>query len=338
MKLPANQVKRFLANPDATRPAMLLHGIDAARVATARGILVAALTGPDAAQDLQLDRIAASDLRREPALLIDALKARGFFPGPRAVIVEDATDTAARIVADSLADWAEGDATLIVTAGTLRPASPLRKLFETSARAICIPIYADPPTREEIEAEAGRAGLARIDPEAMQALLALGRELEPGDLSQTLTKLALYKLGDPDPASVADIEAIAPLTIEAELDDAIRGVAEGRASEVARQLQRLAAQGTSPVALCSGVARHFRLVHAAACDAGGPEHWAESARVFGPRRDQIIRQARHWGMDRLESALAITLDTDLALRSPRPLPAHALVERACIRIAMLCPR
>jgi DNA polymerase-3 subunit delta len=49
----------------------------------------------------------------------------------------------------------------------------------------------------------------------------------------------------------------------------------------------------------------------------------------------MARQASTWGADRLERALAILIDTDLALRSSRPVPAMAMMERALIRLAML---
>lgn len=46
-------------------------------------------------------------------------------------------------------------------------------------------------------------------------------------------------------------------------------------------------------------------------------------------------QARAFGPDRLEKALGWIMDTDLALRSSRPTPGLAMVERLFIRIAML---
>ena len=338
MKLAARETKRFLSRPVAAKPAILLYGFDAMRVASARVTLVTALVGPKAAEDMRLDRIAAADLRKEPSRLIDAMKARGFFAGPRAVVVEDAVDALAGIIGAALKDWQDGDATLIIVAGQLKAAGGLRKLFETAANALAVPIYNDPPSREETESDLKKAGLLRISQGAMTALLAFALELDPSDFAQLVGKLALYKFGDDGETVLADVEAVAPVTIEADLDDAIRAVAEGRANDVAPQLQRLAGQGSNAVALCSGIARHFRMIHAAASDSRGPEQWAESSRLFGPRRDQIVNQARVWGPMLLERALDAVIETDLTLRSSRPVPAHALVERACLRIAMMCPK
>ena len=86
MKLAGRDAVRFLAKPDRGVAGVLLYGPDAMRVALKRAALVEALIGPDGAAEMRLERIAAADLRREPALVVDALKATGFFAGPRAVL------------------------------------------------------------------------------------------------------------------------------------------------------------------------------------------------------------------------------------------------------------
>ncbi|MEM8578769.1 MAG: DNA polymerase III subunit delta, partial [Pseudomonadota bacterium] len=61
--------------------------------------------------------------------------------------------------------------------------------------------------------------------------------------------------------------------------------------------------------------------------------------IWGPNRDRMMGQARRWGPARLETALAVLTETDLALRSAgQTAPAMALVERALIRLAMLAGR
>jgi DNA polymerase-3 subunit delta len=46
-------------------------------------------------------------------------------------------------------------------------------------------------------------------------------------------------------------------------------------------------------------------------------------------------QARALGPERLEAALGLIMEAELALRSSRPVPGAALVERLLVRIAML---
>ena len=49
----------------------------------------------------------------------------------------------------------------------------------------------------------------------------------------------------------------------------------------------------------------------------------------------MLRQAERWKMHRLEQALAMIVDTDLALRSTTRAPAMAMMERTFVRLAML---
>jgi DNA polymerase-3 subunit delta len=52
----------------------------------------------------------------------------------------------------------------------------------------------------------------------------------------------------------------------------------------------------------------------------------------------MVRQVRQWGGMRLEKALGVLMDTDLSLRSSSKTPAHAMLERAFIRISMMRPK
>jgi len=338
VKLNGREAARYFADPDRSATGALIFGQDAMRVAMKRQQLIASLIGKTGEEEMRLERMSASELRKNPALLLDAIKAQGFFPGPRVAFVEDAADGLNKTIAAALADWKPGDAQLVVTAGNLTARSTLRKTFETHKAAFSIGIYNDPPSREEIEADIKKAGLTNIDPQIMADLTTLARMIDPGDLRQTIEKLALYKLGDDTPATSADLIACAPLTTEAAMDDVLNIVAEARTAEIGPVMQKLTGQGIQPVGLCIGATRHFRTLHAAACDPGGPSAGIARARppVFGPRRDRMTKQAQHWGLNRLEQALTMLTDTDLQLRSAaQRAPQMALVERTLIRLSML---
>ena len=337
MKLVGAAATRFFATPEPQRAGLLIFGADAMRVALKRQEVIAALIGPEGEAEMRLTRIPGGDLRKDPALVDDAMRAQGFFPGPRVAFVEDAGDAAAPAVKSALASWTPGDAMLVVTAGSLNKSSALRKAFEDHPNAYAVGIYDDPPSREEIEATLTKAGLTEIGREAMTDLLALARDLDPGDFRQTVEKIALYKFGDAAPLSPADVAACAPATIEAEVDDVLHAVAEARSGDVGPLMRRLEGQGVNPVSLSIAAMRHFRTLHAAASSPGGPAEGIARMRppVFGPRRDRMLRQAQTWGMHRLETALGILTDTDLTLRSASRAPAMAVMERALIRLAML---
>lgn len=337
MILKGAEINRYLARPDATRPALLIYGQDAMRVALKRAEAVAALTGPGADEEMRLTRIPGADLRKDAALVLDAIKEVGFFPGQRVVLVEDTPDAAAPAIASALKEWAHGDAAIVVTAGALTKASALRKLFEPHPAAVTAPIYDDPPGEDEISRWLKDAGLTEVPQAAMRDLLALSRAIDPGDFRQTVEKIALYKFGDSAPLTPDEIALMAPATIEAEVDELIDVVADGKSEAFGALMRRIEAQGIAPVTLCIAALRHFRALHAASADPGGPQAGLSRLRppVFGPRRDRMARQAQSWGMRNLEEAVHHLLDTDLQLRSSSRAPQMALIERALIRLAMM---
>ena len=328
MILTGPKATAYLAKPDPARPALLIYGADPMRVALKRQESVKAVIGPNGDAEMRLTRLPASDVNKDAAVLIDATKAVGFFPGPRVALVEDANHYSGDTLTKALSDWRPGDATIIVTAGDLKKTSPIRKLFEKHPAAVCIAVYDNPPTPQEIDAELARAQLSQIDQDARQALNALAHSLEPGDFRQTLEKITLYKRGDTTPLTTTDVINCAPVSTEAALDDILDIVVMGQSARIGPVMTRLQSQGVNAVTLCIGAARHFRTLHSLAV--GG--------RVFHPRARMMEGQAREWGIERLETALKLLNDTDLALRSSAKAPQMAVVERALIRLAMMTKR
>lgn len=340
MKLSPREAVGYFAKPDPKKAGILLFGPDAMRIALKRQELIESLIGPQGEEEMRLTRIPASELRKDKAMLSDAIKAQGFFPGQRVAFVEEVTEQLASVIIDAMSDWQDGDAQVVVTAGSLKATSKLRKFFETHPNGYSVAIYADPPSRQEIEATLQKSGIGTVSPEAMTDIEALSRSLDPGDFRQTLEKLALYKIGDVTAVTSEDIINCAPATSEAEVDDVLNIVAEGRTVELGPIMRKIEGQGIDPVALSIFTMRHFRALHAAASDPGGASAGIARARppIFGPRRDKMTRQASGWGMYKLEVALGVLTDTDLTLRSASKAPNMAVMERALIRLAMLAQR
>ncbi len=328
MKLSPRDADAYFKRPDPSKTGALIFGSDAMRVALKRQELLKSLLGPDAEEEMRLTRIPAAELRRDPAMLLDAIKAVGFFPGPRAAFVEDANDNIAAILLDTLKDWQPGDAQIIVTGGDLKKTSKVRKAFEAHPNAFAAAIYDNPPDRAEIERALSEAGLTP-EGDAMAALTDLARVIDPGDFRQTIEKLSLYKLNDTTPLTTDDIAACAPTSTEADVDDILHVVAEARARDIGLVMSKLQAQGVTAVTLTIMATRHFRTLYRITASPGAP--------IYGVRdRDRVARQANAWGAAKLETALSVLTDTDLTLRSAgQNAPALALVERAFIRLAML---
>lgn len=340
MKLTGAAAGNYFRKPDPSHAAVLIFGADPMRVADRRQQVITALVGPQGEEEMRLTRMSAADLRKDPALLADAIKAQGFFPGHRVAFVEDATDGLSKVIDAALSDWQEGDAQVVITAGQMTAKSALRKVIEGHRNAVAIGLYDDPPSIADIEQAMQDAGIARPERDVMETLVALANTLEPGDFRQTLEKVSLYKRGDTSPLSIEDVMANAPQSADADVDDVLDAVTDGQDQQLGPLLRNLAAQGVLPVTLCISATRHFRRLHMVASDPGGPASGIGRLRppVFGPRRDKIVRQAGTWGRDRLEKALTALTDLDLQLRSSQNAPPAALMERTLIRLAMMARR
>ena len=340
MKMAGTGAQGYLRKPDPSHSGLLIFGADTMRVATARQAAIAALVGPQGEEEMRLTRIPAANLRKDPAILDDAIKAQGFFSGHRVAFVEDATDGLAKALTAALLDWQLGDAQIVVTAGQLTTKSALRKAFEGHGSAVAIGIYDDPPNRDDILNALKSAGLAAPSRDIMDGLMELAQTLEPGDFRQTVEKVGLYKLGDDALLTMEDVLACAPQSAEVDVDDVLDVVTQGQAQVLGPVLRNLYAQGVTPVTLCISATRHFKRLYAVASDPGGANAGIGRLRppVFGPRRNKIVRQASAWGCDRLERALTTLTDVDLQLRSSDSAPQNALMERTLIRLAMMARR
>lgn len=317
---------------------VLIYGPDVMRVALKRQELIMSLSGPDAEQEMRLSRLAATDLRKDPASLLDAIKAQSFFPGPRVVYVQEVTDAVSKIIIAALEEWAAGDAQVVLTAAQLRPTSVLRKYFEHHKNAYAAAIYADPLSARDVQNMLVTRGISDVSSECQQALIALGQTLEPGDFQQTLEKLSLYCLNSTKSMSIEDIELCAPLSREAEIEDALNCVSEGRLDDLSAIMRRLVMQGTQPVTMCISLTRHFKMLFTIASHPDGITQGLNKLRppLYGPRRNRVQNQSKIWPLRKAKLAMDVLIDLDLKLRSAgQSAPNFALVERALIRLSMM---
>lgn len=341
MKLSSRDALRAFANPDPKKTGVLIYGANAMRVALKRQQLVKGLIGATGEGEMRLTRIQGSELRRDSVALNDAIKAVGFFPGPRVVLVEDANENCADSVLVALKDWLPGDAQIVVIGGNMKPTSKIRKAFEAHSNALAVGIYDEPLSRAEVEAAIAKVGLGELRSEALGAIGDLSKVLDPGDFAQFLEKLSLYCMTEAGPVTVDNVEKCAPQSTEAQLDDVIALVGDGDAHGLSPVLHRVLAQGVSATGLCISALRYFRMLHTATCDPGGLSSGLSKLRppVYGSRRDRMQKQAMGWGLARLEKAIHILLETDLKLRSAgQTAPQMALVERCFIRLSMMGKR
>ena len=337
MKLSGRNLASFFEAPPKGVMGVLIYGKDPMRVASKREKLIHAILGPNADEEMRLARISRENLKKAPEQAIDLCKAQGFFPGQRALLIEEANETLTDIIIKAFDVWQDGDATLIITAGSLKPTSKLRKFFEQHQNTFSAPIYDSPMTKAEIENMISQADLKNITQDSFNHLSQIALQLEPGDFKQTIEKLALYKLNDETPLTNQDISTCIPISNAAQIDEVLAVVLSGNHLKINYIVSRLQSQGVLPVTLVIAATRHFKILFSIATNPKGPSAGAAALRppVYGPRKESLINQAQKWGPEKIKNAITSITATDLQLRSQNQLaPQMALVERLFIRLAM----
>ena len=338
MKLTNRDVTSFFKSPPKGITGVLIYGNDLMRVSDKRQQFIKSLLGPNAEEEMRLTRISRENLKKAPEQAIDLCKAQGFFPGERALLLEEANETVADTIITAIDAWQDGDATIVVTAGSLKPSSNLRKFFEQKNNIFSVPIYDNPMNKFEVEKIIAEAGLQNMTQEILNQLVTIASELQPGDFKQSVNKLALYKLNDETPVTYRDVINCTPASNEAAIDEVLNVILAGNEFKVSQILGRLRSQGVLPVTLVIAATRHFKTLFSIISNPSGVSVGAAALRppIYGPRKETLINQAQKWGPVKIKNAIKILTATDLKLRSAdQQAPQMALVERHLIRIAML---
>ena len=338
MKLTSRDVVSFFNSPPKGITGVLIYGNDPMRVSDKRHQFIKSLLGSNATEEMRLARISRENLKKEPEQAIDLCKAQGFFPGERALLIEEGNETITEIIIKAVEAWRDGDATIVVTAGSLKPSSSLRKFFEQKKNTYSLPIYDNPMTKFEVEKIVAESGLQNVTQEGFAHLVTVASELQPGDFRQSVNKLALYKLNDEKPVTYQDIINCTPNSNEADIDEVLNVILAGNEFKVSQILGRLSSQGTLPVTLIIAATRHFKALFSIISNPGGVNAGATALRppVYGPRKEALTNQAQKWGPVKIKTVIKILTATDLQLRSSnQQAPKMVLVERLFIRIALL---
>ncbi|HSF96857.1 MAG TPA: DNA polymerase III subunit delta [Thermohalobaculum sp.] len=338
MKLAGARAAAFCAQPDLGLKGALLHGPDGGLLALRRRELVEILTDGD---DLRLTRLDPGAAQKDAAEIDAALRAMGFFPGRRVVLIEGARDSLAGPLGQVMAECGPGDAFLVVTAEGLGARSALRRLFEGGRGLVSLGLYPDAPDAAEIAALLAAAGLrAGLTPEAARMLEGAAAGIDRGSLAQLVEKIAVHGLDRETALGTDELEQLLPAAADSELDRLVTAVADGQAAAVGPMIARLTASGAGPVAMLIAAERHFRQLLGLASAGDGIDAALGRLRppAFGARRSQLAAQARRWGPTRLETASRLLFQADRGLRAPGTRPDRALVERCLIRLAMMAGR
>ena len=250
--------------------------------------------GPDAGlvDELCDKAIEKLEIEKDNLLVLDANELRdkqdavfaescspSMFGGRKAVIISGAGDSDTKIISD-LVTSTSLCATVIVTAGDLRPAS-LRKLFEDGKNIATIACYSDDTKtlealiRKELSAA---SGIRQITPDAMSYMLShMGGDR--GITRSFLQKIAIY-VSEKHVVDLEDVEKCLPDTSASSADDYMYSLTAGHINQTMVALDRLLYAGADANMLVRMLYNHFSRLLIAVVDGQLPKLFWKVADKF----------------------------------------------------------
>lgn len=339
MKIAAGRVDAFVRSPDPAVCAILVYGPDSGLVRE-RVESLAKTVLSDLRDPFRVAELTASRLKEVPSLLADEAAAMALTGGRRVVFARDAGDGMTSAF-KSLLDQGKGDALVIAEAGELPAKSSLRKLFEGHDKGAALACYADEGAALEsfIRATLKEHGL-NADADAVAFLtehMGADRRLSRSEL----TKLALY-MGGPGPVRLEDVIACIGDSATLSLDEVAFCTADGNHAVAQTTLDRLLAEGSQPISILRGVARHFTRLHLAQShitQGSSPDQAMAALKppIFFKLSDRFRRQLSRWTPDKLSMALEILIEAELDCKTTG-LPAAEITSRALLKLAQAANR
>ena len=315
-----HEAERFLARDVGSYGLFLVHGSDVGLVSERVKRIVKSLVD-DPQDPFQLVRLSGEELGGDAARLGDEALTVPLFGGRRAVLVDG---TAVKRVepAVELALGLEGACPIVVSAGTLKKDSGLRKAVERSRTAAAIECYPDSAQdlARLVEAEAQEAGLA-IAGDARDLLVSLLGADRLASRSE-IAKLLLYSHGETAVTVDHVLAAVADASVQAN-DDALDAAFLGDMPGLDAALNKLHLGPVEAGLLLGAALRHATALHRAKLSGPGgdqPFRFGLSPR----RRAAVERQLALLGPDALARTI-VRLGEGIALvrREPRLAVDHA---------------
>jgi DNA polymerase-3 subunit delta len=334
VKLSPARVAAFLERPDQAIRAVLLYGPDTGLVRE-RADILARTVCPDTKDPFRVADLNGSGLVADPARLADEAAQMSLIGGRRVIRVHDATDRLTRLFAGFL-DTAPGDGFVVAEAGELPGSSALRRVFDTSPRAVAIGCYPDTPRdRAAVIRDTLRAHRITASGDATQYLvehLGSDRLLTRGELE----KLTLYA-GEGGHIELDDVRLSIGDSAALATDDAIMAAAEGDTARVDRVLDRVFQEGQSAVSVVRAMLRHLQRLHGLAARLAAGATVAEVVRTASPpifyrHEDSFKRQLALWNEAGLRAQLDRIAQAELHMKLTG-LPAETICREALLAVA-----
>jgi DNA polymerase III subunit delta len=278
----------------------LVFGQDESAIADIAAHLAAQL-GPEAERvDLDSDKI-----RNDPALLADEANSLSLFGGTRYIRLNVRREEG-QAAFENLLSGDQNGAPVIATAGNLAKTSKLRKLAETSPKAMAFICY--PPNENEAAAAvmklAAAAGL-KLD-RTLAARIARYTGQDRKLAAMEVEKLALYYDSAPDrpqTVGVAAFEALSAQTGEENVSGLVNKVMGGQVKQLGIELMTARQMGVDAIRITRAMQRRVTVLASlrAKVDGGAsPDQVVESNRaIFWKERSDFSAQLNRWPSPRL---------------------------------------
>ncbi len=298
--------------------AVLFYGQDEGLIEECREKLTKAVVADK--DPFRLVELTQSQIKDDPALLSAEANALSLMGGRRVVVVRGADNHFTAVLKDFLPAY-KGDSLIIVTAGGLKTKDSLPLLFSESPDLAVFPCYAD-------EGEA----LKRF---VFQFLSDQGFQMTPQSVAfiadnlgadrlqsrSELAKLIAY-MGHEKTITMDDAVACIGDAAALSIDQMLYALSGGRQKELHETLDRLLAEGQSPIGLLRSAVGHFKKFHItlAKIKDGIPSETAVAAlRLHFKRTDEFKRQLRQWNLAKIGRALDLLVQAERECKfSSRP--------------------
>ena len=334
-KLAPARADAFVAAPEAAMRAALIYGPDQGLVHERADKLARAIS-PDPKDAFRVAELTPAALAEDPELLAAEIGQLSMFGGRRLIRLRDAGDAQGALFQKFFKAPPPGDGFVLVEGGDLPSRSSLRKAFESAKDAVAIACYADNERDlERLLGEVMGVRKIRVADEA-RAYLVDNLGGDRGVSRQELEKLALYA-GDGGTVALDDAVASVGDSAALEMDDVLFAATDGAHDALERALDRIYAEGESPITVLRAAQRHVTryFTVAARIEAGmGDEEALRSLRPmpFFKAMDRMKAQLRLWPRRRAQAALALLFEAELNAKKSGP-PPEAICRDALMRIA-----
>ncbi len=315
--------------------AILLFGPDQGLISETTAKCITAIAGKPV-NPFMISELTLEQLKAEPFLLCDELRAFPMAGKRKIIIFRQVTDSFASYFEAALADLPMPNF-LLVEAGDLPARSKLRKAFGTSKFAGAVGCYGDNHNNlKEVISEVLNARQVQINSDAMLEL----RERLGNDrmVSRSeIEKLALYA-GESGQIEIEDITNVIGDSSAISLERVVFFAADGNIKLADQALIRALADGISPVQVLRGLQAHLQRLHIVSGElkCGRSINAAlEQLKppVFFKVKSRFQKQCQLWSLCQLVRAMNLVLYAEQQCKQTGA-PMAAICQRAVLRLAV----